>query len=143
MGGFLLGFALIAVFRPVFRDTNYVKKSAGPPGDYIRKSIGFVYFLFWFTIQFLKANAKIAWAVMTRPNKRIQPGIFTFDVTALTTFEVVLVSQCITLTPGTTTVMVSDDQNTIYVHAFDGDEVAQEREYLKKGLIKNILSFTR
>lgn len=141
--GFILGAAMIAIFKPVFENTRYVKTHFYKQSDYIRKLIGFIYFFLWFSMQFFVANMKIAWSVLTLSNDKIQPNIFTVDVTELSTFEVVMVSQCITLTPGTTTVEVTDDQNKIYVHAFDGAEVQTEHDYIKSGLIKNIMRFTR
>jgi len=143
VSGFLIGFVMIAIFKPIFKETSYLKTHFYKSGDYIVKTVNFCYFVVWFVIQFLIANVKIAWAVLTRPKEKIQPSIFTMDVTTLSTFEIVMLSQCITLTPGTTTVQVSDDQNMIYVHAFDGEEVEEERQAIKNGLIKNILRFTR
>lgn len=141
--GFGIGFMMIAILKPVFRETSYLKTHFYKSSDYIKKTLNFSYFVIWFIIQFLIANIKIAWAVLTRPKNKIQPSIFTMDVTNLSTFEIVMLSQSITLTPGTTTVQVSDDQNTIYVHAFDGEEVEEERQAIQNGLIKNILRFTR
>jgi multicomponent Na+:H+ antiporter subunit E len=141
--GFLLGFAMIAAFKPVFNDSIYIKKRFYKNSDYIRKSLCFIYFGIWFMFAFLTSNIKIAWAVMTRPNHKIQPNIFTINVTDLTTTEIVILSQCITLTPGTTTVKISDDQNILYVHAFDGEETNEERLAIENGLLKKILNFTR
>lgn len=143
IAGFILGFLTIAVFKPAFADTRYLKRRSGKGGDYVRRTLWFCYFIFWFGYQFLKSNLKIAWAVLTRPNSTIHPGIFTFNVKNLSTFEIIMLSQCITLTPGTITIKVEDDQNAIYVHAFHVEEVGSEREFLQHELVKNILRFTR
>lgn len=141
--GFIIGFIMIAILKPVFSDTVYIKKKFFKNSDYIRRTLAFCYFVFWFLIEFLKANFKIAWAVMTRPNAKIIPHIFTVDVTDLTTFEIMVLTQCITLTPGTTSIEVTEDQNTLYVHAFDGKETLSEKQAIENGLLKQIQKFSR
>lgn len=141
--GFLIGFIMIAILRPIFDEASYIKKHFYKDGTYITKTLHFILFIFWFLKEFLVANIRILWAVLTRPNSKIHPNIFTLDITDLSTFEIIILSQCITLTPGTTTIKVSSDQNTLFVHAFDGEETQQERNSIELGLKKKILSFTR
>ncbi|MBU0505228.1 MAG: Na+/H+ antiporter subunit E [bacterium] len=141
--GFIIGFVMIWIFKSVFQNVHYLKKRFFKDPDYVKKTVRFLYYVIYFLKEFIVANVKIAWAVLTMPNRKIDPNIITLDVTDLTTFEIIMLSQCITLTPGTTTVMVSDDQNTLYVHAFDAKDPDKARQEIENGLKKEILRFTR
>lgn len=140
--GFVMGFIMIAAFRPILQKGDFLKHQP-PKKDYVLRTVNLIVFSIWFFFEFLKANLNIAWAILTRPNSKITPNIFTIDVTNLTSLEILLLTHCITLTPGTTTIKISEDQNTVYVHAFDGDEIKEERDAIENKLMKRILAFTR
>jgi multicomponent Na+:H+ antiporter subunit E len=53
------------------------------------------------------------------PGLQIRPLIFTFPLSISRDFEITLLANLITLTPGTLTVDVSDDRKTLTVHAID------------------------
>jgi len=141
--GFIIGFIMIALLKPIFAKSIYLKTESLITDGYIKRSLALFYFVIWFTYEFLVANAKIAWAVLTLPNEKIEPNIITLDITKLTTFEIIILTQCITLTPGTTSVHVSEDQNTLHVHAFDARDPSGVRSEIKNGLERKILAFTR
>jgi multicomponent Na+:H+ antiporter subunit E len=70
--------------------------------------------------------AKSAWKVMVMvltPKLDLKPGIFAFPLTVQRDFEITLLANLITLTPGTLSVDVSDDKKTLYVHALDCSDV--------------------
>ncbi|MCQ2004920.1 Na+/H+ antiporter subunit E [Rhizobium sp. NRK18] len=73
-------------------------------------------------ILFLKELALSAWGVarlVLRRDMNLKPGIFAFPLTVDRDFEIVLLANMITLTPGTLSVDVSEDRKTLYVHAVD------------------------
>lgn len=73
-------------------------------------------------LMFLKDLALSAIKVATtvlRPEMNLKPGIFAFPLTVDRDFEITLLANMITLTPGTLSVDVSDDRKTLYVHALD------------------------
>ena len=133
---------MIAAFNPILTKADFLKHKS-VKGHYVNRTLSLVWFLIWFAVEFLKANLNIAWAILTRPNSKITPNIFTINVTDLTSLEILILSQCITLTPGTTTIKISEDQNKIYIHAFDGEDVTEERQNIETNMLKKILAFTR
>lgn len=143
VSGFILGYFMIYIYRPVFGNRPYLKRNKGKKSDYVVKTINFVKFFFWFFFIFIKSNLNIAWAVLTRSNEKIIPRLFEIDTTNLTTLEILILSQCITLTPGTTSVDIYPDQNTLLVHAFDGEDIEEERSAINDDLIPRIKSFMR
>jgi multicomponent Na+:H+ antiporter subunit E len=130
--GYGIGFALVAAFRSLISGENYV-----------RRSIAFVLFLLVFTREFLVANIKVAGAVLFRSRETLHPNFITYDVTGLTRPEILLLSYCISLTPGTTTVDVTPDFNTLVLHALDADQPDQARAEIDRTLKRSILAFTR
>ena len=67
------------------------------------------------------------------PRLRFRPGIFTFPLTLTRDFEITLLANLITLTPGTLSVDVSDDRRTLYVHAIDCPDPDAARRDIAQG----------
>jgi multicomponent Na+:H+ antiporter subunit E len=130
--GYAIGFVLVAAFRGIIGGETYV-----------RRSVAFVTFLLVFTREFLVANVKVAGTVLFRSREALQPNFITYDVTGLTRPEIVLLSYCISLTPGTTTVDVTPDFKTLVLHALDADQPDQARAEIDRTLKRSILAFTR
>lgn len=130
--GFAVGFALVAAFRTVVGGENYV-----------RRCLAFLRFVLVFMREFVVANAKVAWMVLFRSRESLHPNFLTYDVTGLTQNEILLLSYCISLTPGTTTVDVSPDFKTLVLHSLDADHPDQIRAEVDRTLKRSILAFTR
>ncbi len=130
--GFLLGFALLTVFHRVLGS-----------GGYARRVFALGRFLLVFTWEFLAANANVVWTVLFRAKESLHPNFITYDVTGLKPFEILLLSYCISLTPGSTTVQVTDDFQTLVLHTLDADDAPAVRARLDRVLKRGILNFTR
>jgi multisubunit Na+/H+ antiporter MnhE subunit len=130
--GFLVGFALVTAFRTVVGNDSYV-----------RRCVAFARFLFVFIREFCMANVKVAWAVLFRAPKSFQPNFITYDTTGLTQTEILLLSYCLSLTPGTTTVDISPDFRCLILHALDADQPDAIRAEIDRTLKRGILAFTR
>lgn len=130
--GFVLGFALIAVFRRLLG-----------AGDYVRRSLGLVRFAVRFAAVFLRASAAIFFLILFRPRRAMRPGFLEYDVDGLTRAEVLILAQSISLTPGTTTVEISDDFSTLVLHAIDAADAAVVRRDIDRHLREPLLEVTR
>ncbi len=130
--GFLLGFALLAAFHRVLEC-----------GDYARRVFALGRFLAVFAWEFLTANANVVATALFRPRASLHPNFITYDVTGLRPLEILLLSYCISLTPGSTTVQVTDDFRTLVLHTLDADDPGAVRARLDRVLKRGILSFTR
>lgn len=58
--------------------------------------------------------------MVLRPNLNLEPSIIAFPLTVDRDFEITLLANLITLTPGTLSVDVSIDRKTLFIHAIDG-----------------------
>ncbi|QKJ90335.1 Na+/H+ antiporter subunit E [Agrobacterium pusense] len=91
---------------------------------------------------FFKELALSAWKVavmVTRPKLDVQPGIFAYPLTVTTDFEITLLANLITLTPGTLSVDVSPDRKVLYVHAIDCSDIETAKNDIKNGFEKKIM----
>jgi len=130
--GFLLGFALLAAFHPVLGS-----------GDFARRALALGRFLFVFAWEFLTATAGVVGIVLFRSRESLRPNFITYDVTGLRPLEILLLSYCISLTPGSTTVQVTDDFQTLVLHTLDFEDAAAVRDRLDRVLKNGLLRFTR
>ncbi|OBZ95994.1 cation:proton antiporter [Pararhizobium polonicum] len=80
---------------------------------------------------------KVAIMVL-KPDMRLKPGIFAFPLTLTRDFEITLLANLITLTPGTLSVDVSEDRKTLYVHALDCHDPAAEKRAISSGFERRI-----
>ncbi len=84
-----------------------------------------IYGLGPFFIAMAKANLDVAYRVITG---KIRPGIVKIDPNLKTDFGVTFLANSITLTPGTLTVDVSED-NVLYVHWINVPEGEEKKEF--------------
>ncbi|WP_197028339.1 Na+/H+ antiporter subunit E [Bacillus sp. EB01] len=81
--------------------------------------------LFFVFIQELFTSSYLVIRQVIRPKLNITPGIFTVKTDLETDTEVTLLSLLLTLTPGSVVIKVSDDGQTLYVHAMDIPESSE------------------
>jgi multicomponent Na+:H+ antiporter subunit E len=130
--GFAIGFVLLAAFGPVLGSSSYA-----------RRGVALVRFLLRFLVEFVVANLKVAWTVLFRSRQSLHPDFVAYDISDLTRAEILLLSYCVSLTPGTTTVDISDDFKTLTFHALDAEDPPVLRAAIDRALKQGILSFTR
>ncbi|MCG5482971.1 MAG: Na+/H+ antiporter subunit E [Sinorhizobium meliloti] len=80
---------------------------------------------------------KVALLVL-RSNMALKPGIFAYPLALRTDFEITLLANLITLTPGTLSVDVSEDRKTLYVHALDCADPGALRRDIAGGFERRI-----
>lgn len=74
-----------------------------------------------FAWELIKANATVIKRVWS-PKVKLTPGIIAMDVDFKYDWELVVLMNMITLTPGTTSIEISADNRTLYVHALDASD---------------------
>ncbi|MEM6488161.1 MAG: Na+/H+ antiporter subunit E [Pseudomonadota bacterium] len=108
--GYLLGFAALWVVRPLFPDDGYFLR--------VPRLIRLVAV---FLRELIMSSLRVAWDVLSlRPRSR--PGIIAVPMRARGETELLVVSSLVTLTPGTLSLDLSDDGETLYVHAMFADD---------------------
>jgi multicomponent Na+:H+ antiporter subunit E len=102
--------------------------------------------VFSLLLLFLKELALSAYRVAVMvfsPRLDLKPGIFAFPLTVDRDFEITLLANLITLTPGTLSVDVSEDRKTLYVHAVDCSDPEATRRDIAEGFERKIMEAFR
>lgn len=95
---------------------------------------------------FMKELALSAWTVakmVLSPRIDLKPGIFAYPLTVRSDFEITLLANLITLTPGTLSVDVTDDRLTLYVHALDCSDIEANKRSIAEGFERKIMKAFR
>jgi multicomponent Na+:H+ antiporter subunit E len=100
-------------------------------------------FIVFYLGQLIKSNLRVAFDVVT-PTHYMRPGVIAVPLAVETDAEIVLLSNLITLTPGSLALDLSPDRKTLYVHLMyiDGD-AEQARRQIKEGLETRVLELLR
>ena len=130
--GWLVGFALLALFRPILGS-----------GDYVRRSLALGRFLFVFARAFIEGCWQLIVISLFRPIRGLRPRVITYDVRGLTLAEILLLSHTISLTPGTTTIDVPPQRDRLVLHVLDAPDPEAVRDQIDRTLRRAILAFTR
>jgi multicomponent Na+:H+ antiporter subunit E len=139
--GFILSAIALAIVHRPSRPPAVVPEPSSSP-LYLRRA----WRLAVLGLLFLRELAKAVWAVtitVLRPRIRVRPGIFAFPLTVKRDFEITLLANLITLTPGTLSVDVSEDRRTLYVHALDCSDMEANRRDIAEGFERRILEAFR
>lgn len=129
--GFLLSFFLLWL---ITRDSATNKYFIQVP-----KIIGF---MLYFLKEMLKANFEVAYDVIT-PKFFMKPGIVKYPLTATTDMEITLLSNLISLTPGTLILDLSDDRKVLYIHVMYLKSRDKFVNHIKNGLERRLLELMR
>lgn len=114
-----------------------------PKRSLLFRFFSFFVFLGYFLRALVMANVQLAKAVLFQKLERLSPGFLTYPLEGLSRFEILVLTHCITLTPGTTSVEISPDFRELLVHAFDSSDPASIVEEIKRDLEAPLLRWTR
>lgn len=90
------------------------------------------------------ASLEIVWEVLT-PKHRMESGLIALPLDAKTDLEITLLASLISLTPGTLSLDVSRDRETLYVHAvyIRRGDIELLKNQIKFGFERRLLEITR
>jgi multicomponent Na+:H+ antiporter subunit E len=129
--GFGLGFlALQAANLPLGR-TDYFHK--------VPRTLALVAF---FLAELFLANLRVAADVLT-PRWRFRPRVVAIPLEAKSDIEITLLSNLVSLTPGSISLDVSSDRSVLYIHAMYAEDADQVRRQVKDGFEKRLLGIVR
>jgi multicomponent Na+:H+ antiporter subunit E len=95
-----------------------------------------------FLYELVMSALKVA-IVVLKPKMNVKPGIFAYELKVDRDFEITLLANMITLTPGTLSVDVSDDKRFLFVHAIDCSDPDANRRDIADGFERKILEAFR
>ncbi|GGB50623.1 Na+/H+ antiporter subunit E [Roseibium aquae] len=129
--GFLLGSIALFLIREQVGTSRYFNRV----GQVISLAALFVYELFLSAWRVAK--------IVLRPKIVLEPGIIAYPLTVDRDFEITMLANLITLTPGTLSVEVSDDRKTLFIHCIDVPDPQETIDDIKNGFERKILEAFR
>jgi multicomponent Na+:H+ antiporter subunit E len=129
--GYFFGLLIIYAFRRFFDSRFYL----------VRVNAVVVLFLIFIKELFL-ANWSVLKLVL-KPKLNIKPGIFALPTELKKDWEITVLANLITLTPGTLVVDVSFDNKTLYIHAMDIEDINEAVDSIKNSFEKAIMEVSR
>jgi len=132
---FTFGFVL-AIFA-----LSLIREQVGSVG-YFSRARRVMSLLLLFLYELVLSAVKVAVMVLS-PNMNLKPGIFAYPLRVDRDFEITILANLITLTPGTLSVDVSDDRRILYVHAIDASDPDAARRDIAEGFERKIMEAFR
>ncbi|MGM0754332.1 MAG: Na+/H+ antiporter subunit E [Bacillota bacterium] len=129
--GYLLGLLVIFAFRRFFSSRFYLLRVTAV-----------INLFFLFLKELILANISVLKTIL-RPKLDFKPGIFALPTELKTDWEITLLANLITLTPGTLVMDVSYDNKILYVHAIDIPDKDQAIDEIKNSFEKAIMEVSR
>ncbi|MBM2319892.1 MULTISPECIES: Na+/H+ antiporter subunit E [Marivita] len=120
--GFVIGYGALWLIQPLIGTSSYFKRVAA----WIKLVIMFHY-------ELIVSSIAVAIDVLT-PRHRSRPAIIEVPLDVKTDTGILLVTNLISLTPGTLSLDVSEDRKTLLVHAMFADDPDALRKSLKDGM---------
>ncbi|WP_243290475.1 Na+/H+ antiporter subunit E [Bacillus sp. FJAT-47783] len=129
--GYMIGLLIIFGLRRFF-----------PRRFYLCNVLAVINLVLIFFKELILSNISVLKVILS-PKLNMQPGIFALETSLKKDWEITLLANLITLTPGTLVVDISDDNKTLYIHAMDIDDVEQARNDIKNSFERAIKEVSR
>ncbi|MBF9043137.1 sodium:proton antiporter [Rhodobacterales bacterium HKCCE4037] len=125
--GFALGSAALYLTRPLF-----------PGSDrYFKRTFRWVRLVVTFLWELIVSSVQVVIDVLT-PQHLARPGIVSVPLDVKGEMEVLFLTNYISLTPGTLCLDVTEDCNTLYIHAMFADDPDEIRRHIKEGVERRV-----
>jgi multicomponent Na+:H+ antiporter subunit E len=121
--GYVLGFGALWLAQPLFDQ----------PQSYFRRVWRILRLTGFFLYELVVSSLRVAWDVIT-PSHGSNPAIVEMPLDVESDLEILLVTNLISLTPGTLSLDVTPDRKTLIVHAMFADDPEGLVRELKDGM---------
>lgn len=129
--GFVIGFIILWISRYASESSKYISK--------VPKVISLFFF---FLYELIVANIKVAYDIIT-PRHRMRPSIIALPLSVDKDYEITILANMITLTPGTLSLDVSSDKKVLYVHSMYVSDPEKFKQEIKNGFERRLMEITR
>ncbi|MEF8823651.1 MAG: Na+/H+ antiporter subunit E [Desulfohalobiaceae bacterium] len=131
IAGFAIGYGALWISRSLFGPTSYFLR--------VIKLVKLVGTFIW---ELVVSNFRVLWDVVT-PSHISSPAVIGVPLDVSSDFEIMVLANMISLTPGTLCLDVSEDRSTLYVHVMFVDDVETARAQIKERIEKPVLEAFR
>ncbi|GAB5447958.1 Na+/H+ antiporter subunit E [Gymnodinialimonas sp.] len=125
--GFALGSAALFATRPLYPGCDrYFSRAT----KWVKLVLAFVWELFASSVQ-------VVYDVLT-PEHKSRPGIISVPLDTEGEMAILVMTNYISLTPGTLSLDVTEDRKTLYIHAMFADDPEEIRRSIKEGVERRV-----
>ena len=103
------------------------------------KIFAFIFYVIW---ELVLSSVRVAKVVLS-PGLPMRPGVIAVPVDLKSEWGIVVLANSITLTPGTLSLLVSENKKTLYVHGMFIDDPATFRREVKSMSERKISEFLK
>ena len=135
LANFAFGLLLSAVALYLVREQIGAPHNFHRGGRILSLAVLFIY-------ELVLSGWRVARLVTSR-KMELEPGIFAYPLKVDRDFEITILANLITLTPGTLSVDVSDDRRLLFVHAIDCSDADKAVRDIRDGFERKILEAFR
>ena len=128
LSGFAMGYAVLWLLQPL----------TGLKSSYHKRVWYWVKLLVLFHYELMVSSVQVLWDIVT-PRLRATPAIIHMPLDVETDMGILLVTNLISLTPGTLSIDVSPDRKTLTLHAMFADDPDAVVHALKSGMEKWVI----
>ncbi|MEH0071915.1 Na+/H+ antiporter subunit E [Pannonibacter sp. Pt2-lr] len=111
-------------------------------GGYFRRASRVIGLILLFLYELVISAWRVA-RIVVRPKLELNPGFIAFPLTVESDFEIALLANLITLTPGTLSVDVSEDRKVLYIHCIDVPDPEGTIADIRNGFERKIMEAFR
>ncbi|MCL4740798.1 MAG: Na+/H+ antiporter subunit E [Phycisphaerales bacterium] len=133
--GYAIGFVVLLLMRSVLQE-----------GKYFRDAWELIGLVLYFVVELVLANFKMAYYTVM-PLNRMRPGVIAVPLEPMNETELTVLSNLITLTPGTLSVDIEEcertGRRTLYVHVMSYTDPEVIRYDIKSGFERRVLKALR
>ncbi len=98
-----------------------------------------LFFLGFYLKEVLAANLQIAWRIVSPMPPPRPPAFLTISIAGLTDGQLLVVTNLITMTPGTLSFEVSSDRRTLLIHQlFPGHSREEDRRRFEESYVRRV-----
>lgn len=129
------GFALSAIALFLIREQVAFR-------EYIQKAVRIVTLGLSFLTELVLSSWRVL-KIVLQPKIKLEPGIIAVPLSITEDFEITLLANMVTLTPGTLSVDVSEDRKTLFVHCLNVPNPHKTIKAIKDGFERQIMEAFR
>ena len=128
LSGFVVGYLILWLLQPL----------TGVQSSYFKRVWHWLKLIVMFHYELIVSSAQVLWDIVT-PRHRARPALIDMPLDAKSDAGILLVTNLISLTPGTLSIDVSADRKTLQIHAMFADDREAVIHALKSGMEKWVI----
>lgn len=123
LSGLAVGYGILWLLQPL----------TGTQSSYFKRVWAWIRLVVMFHVELIVSSGHVLWDIIT-PRHRARPAFIDMPLDVRSDTGILLVTNLISLTPGTLSVDVSEDRSTLMLHAMFADDPDEVRRQLKSGM---------